>query len=451
MELKKILNYLNIESTSTSLVKGMSTSSKKIEKGYIFIALKGMIDNGNNYIDEAKKNGAIYILSDDINSDYYIPSLKEKIIPLFLYFYNITSYPKLIGITGTNGKTSLARVIYSSLKELNYNVKVISSLGGEGVIESKLTTPSYEELINIILSNLDLDYLIIECSSIGIKEGRLSSLIFEYLFLTNLEEDHLDYHLNLKNYWNTKINFLINQGKVVFIDKNLSKLFLSTPKKGKIVFYSSKYQKIDFSLLHSVFIYENEKYTSKIIGLGNVKNLMQLISFLKYLNVSQSKIKSIVENIKLINGRMEVISTSPLVILDYAHTASSLKNAYESIVQLTKKKIVTIIGAGGNRQKEKRKEYGRLAFKYSNRVILTSDNPRNENPYDICLDIISSNKGKYEIIIERKKAIEHALKTIKEDEILLIEGKGEEKTIEISGRIIAHSDKKEVLRILNEL
>ena len=372
--------------------------SKRVKKNDFFISLKGNNDDGIYHIKEVYKNGGKLLYSDNFTYNYY-PNLKEDLNKILLNHYKVNFTYKLIGITGTNRKTTTAFLLTKALNRFGYKSKVISTIKDVDTYYSILTTPRNDDLIRIFKeAELEkLDYLIMEVSSIGFEEGRVNDIIFDYGILTNLESDHLDYHKDVFSYHLSKIKFI-------------------------------------------------EKCRNKIIGINKDSKyfLNQILSnFLK-----KEQINDFLSSLPQVPGREEIISINPLIIVDYAHTSSALEYILLKYKKLCKGRLITLIGAGGNRDKSKRKKYGDLVYKYSDISIITSDNPRDENPLDIINQIIDDKKNVFKIV-SREDAIKFALKLVEEKDILLVLGKGNEEYMEINNRKIPFNDKEIIYKYLN--
>ncbi|MGN1295464.1 MAG: UDP-N-acetylmuramyl-tripeptide synthetase [Bacilli bacterium] len=426
-------------------IKQVCLNSCEVTQGSLFIALEGQKTNGNKYIKEAIKNGATLVFSSSPNSPYYISDLKNHINEIFIRFLNLKQKVHLIGITGTNGKSSLSDFIKQLLILDKKNVKNFTVYNEKNAIKSNLTTPSYKELIYEINKNNDLDYLILECSSIGINEGRVNNLNFDYKILTNIYEDHLDYHKDIESYKNSKISFL-NSTNSKIIMKRKDFLDYRNRIKEKPIIVKGNYKILKENEKGTVFIFDGKKYHTKLLGKQNLENITSLITLAK-----DMKIKSLKRKIKKIiplKGRFDVVSKNPLVVIDYAHTSSSMDCVLREIKRLFSKDIILIFGAGGDREKKKRKEYGEIALKYAQQIIITNDNPRFEDENQIITDIIGQQKEKFIIQKDRSLAIRLAFSIVDEKKMIVILGKGREEYIEKEGNLIPYSDYKEVYKCL---
>ena len=435
--------------------------SRKIVKGDIFIAIRGNNDDGHNYIESAINNGASLIICEkgnfsiptiivDDTKKYLEEYLKEK-------YYNEIKDIKLIGMTGTNGKTTTCYLIYQALNISNIKCAYIGTIGfyinGEKKVLNN-TTPNIYELYEMLLEckKNNIEYVVMEVSSQGIEEGRINTLLFDYVIFSNLTQDHLDYHKTMNNYLKSKQKLFKKTRNGVAIINSDDKYYKSFLLNNKNITYGKngdyKISDINSNITGSSFKLNNIKYETKLIGEYNIYNISVVIILLNLLNVSN--IQNIISLLKFPPGRMDIIKyNSNNIIVDYAHTPDAVKKILEEINKLKQNKVITIIGCGGNRDKTKRGIMGSIACNYSDYVIFTSDNPRNEDPKKIIEDIICKLDNKnYEIKINRKKAIKRGIQLLKKNDILLLLGKGHENYQIIKNNKINFDDKEEVLKII---
>ena len=457
---------------------GISADSSKVKKDNIFFAIKGNKFDGNNYIDLAIKKGAKIIVSNK-----KINKKRENII--FLHFSNVrkllsevsykiinTKPKKIIAVTGTNGKSSIADFYYQIL---NLNYKKVASIGTIGVKykgkKKSLNNTTLDPIqLSFLLKNLTkkkIEYLIMEASSHGLKQNRLDGLSFDIGIFTNLSHDHLDYHKNMKDYLQSKLYLfdrLIKKKGNVITDANI-------PQSNRIKNISAK-RNLNLNLIfnkekgielisHKFFNekqilkirYNNKKYEFilNLIGKIQTKNILMTILAAYKSGLKFEKIINVVHKIKPVEGRLErigEIKNKSKVILDYAHTPAALETALSNIrEQFPKRKINLVFGCGGERDFKKRSIMGKIAEKFSDRIYLTDDNPRNENPSKIRKDIKKGiKKIKIQELPNRKKAIHEAIMNLKTGELLLIAGKGHEKIQDYGKRKYFFSDKEVILK-----
>ena len=429
----------------------IKTNSKLIKKGDIFIPIKGINKDGHDYIDDALNNGAKYVI--DCNKDFLYTLLLN-----FSYIFNDIT---IIGITGTNGKTTSCFIIYELLKSFNIKSAYIGTLGF--YIEDKIkdldnTTPDIITLYEILLycKKNNVKVVVMEVSSHSIELDRIHGIKFDYVVFTNLTQDHLDFHNSMNEYLNVKKRLFLNNKDSIGIsniDDKYGYLF-KTNKTITYGFNSNDYKIVNYKLyldkLMYKFKYKNRNYKVKlnITGKYNIYNSLIGIIILNNLGYKINKIIRKIKKIKLPDGRMELIKyNKSYVIIDYAHTPDAVYNVLNNVNEYKKSKVYTIIGCGGNRDKSKREKMGKISTDLSDYVIFTNDNPRDEDPKNILFDITNGLKStNYEIIEDRSFAIKKGISMLKKDDILLILGKGHEKYQIIDGIKYYFSDKDEVLK-----
>ena len=446
----------------------IKTNSKEVKIGDTFIALKGFKEDGHKYIEDAIKNGATKIICEygDYDIDTVIvPNTKDY---LNKYLDNNYSYLfkdlKIIGITGTNGKTTTAFITSNTLNKLGFKSAYIGTIGfyinGEFIKDLNNTTPDTLTLYKLIKEAYDNDckYIVMEVSSHSLDMNRLSSIKLDIALFTNLTQDHLDYHKNMDNYLNSKlkiIDYLKDDGiLIVNNDSEYSKYFNFKNKKS-IGFNCSKYQVINYINSKDLitFKYDNNEYKVKINlkSKFNVYNYMCSLAILNSLGISIEDIISVASLIEAPPGRMDLITyKNNYIIIDYAHTPDAVEKIISAARDTFDKKIITIVGCGGNRDKTKRPIMGRISTTLSDYVIFTSDNPRCEDPKSIIDDIVNNlENDNYEIIVDRKEAILNTIKNL-DNSCLLILGKGHEDYQIINNEKIHFSDKEIVLDYINK-
>ena len=457
---------------------GISFDSSKIKKNNIFFAIKGNKYDGNDYINEAIANGAKIIISEKKLTNkkkkalYLNFSNPRKLLSEIAYKIFDKQPKKLVAVTGTNGKSSVADFYFQIL---NLNLKKVASIGTLGVrLKNKKkelgnTTLDPIQLSTILkdLKRKKIEYVIMEASSHGLKQNRLDGLIFDIGIFTNLSHDHLDYHKSMRNYLNSKLylfNHLIKKKGDVITDANITQIKeikkISVKKKLKLNIISNKYSGLEL-VSHK---FDNEKQILEVavrnniykvelnlIGKIQIKNILMALLAANKSGIDLKKIFKIIHKIKPVEGRLEKIGklkNNSKVILDYAHTPEALKLALLSLKeQFPLSKINLVFGCGGERDLDKRSIMGKIAEEYSDKIYLTDDNPRNESPSKIRKEIKNGIKRiKINEIPNRKKAINEAIQDLKTGNILLIAGKGHEKTQDYGKRKLFFSDKKIILK-----
>ncbi len=479
MYIEKIIKKIN-KKYSYKKLNNISFNSKKCKKGDIFFAIKGNRLNGNKFIKDAIKNGAKVIISNQKfegykNGVYFIKNKNPRKLLSYVCSRIYQSKPKnLIAVTGTNGKSSIANFYLQILKNNNIGV---ASIGTLGIHSNKSNINTNNTTLDPVTLHKTLDEhkkkkinnVILEASSHGLKQHRLDYLRFNLAIFTNFSRDHLDYHKTFKDYFNSKMilfrklmkkkskaiidNEILESKKIKKILKtnNLNTITIGTNKTDfKITNhnYFGKYQNVTFK-----FKGKNFSFQTSLIGKIQIKNLLMAIIAANQINLPMKKIIKSIKKIKAVSGRLEKIGSlknNSKVILDYAHTPDALKNCIQSVKdQFKMSRISIVFGCGGERDKPKRKIMGKIANTFCDKIYLTDDNPRNEDPYKIRLDIKQSiNKSKLFEIPSRAKAIYLAIKNLKSGDVLIVAGKGHEKYQEYKYKKY-FSDAKFILKSIN--
>ena len=365
---------------------------------------------------------------------------------------------QIVGITGTNGKTTTAGAIYSMLLDLGYKVAMQGTRGffiNEEKVEGKsLTTPSiFQTILHLIeAKKRECEYFIMEISSHAIEQKRIEGIEFALKVFTNISQDHLDYHKTMQEYKRVKSSFfsdesnkLINKdgGKIDFNIKNARSYSLEFPATYKVEAYSMQ------NGLQAVLKYFDKfvEFSSPLVGLFNLYNITAAIASVDIItNKSLEEIAEVTDNFAGVSGRMQIVSEEPLIVVDFAHTPDGMQKVFEAVKD---RDISVVFGAGGDRDKSKRALMGKVASKYAKKLYITSDNPRNEEPLDIIKDIVHGIDNQNTLIIpDRKQAIKRAIKELDKKEILLILGKGDEEYQDIKGEKIPFSDVEVVNSII---
>ena len=446
----------------------IKTNSKDINKGDTFIALKGHTVDGHDYIKEAINNGASKIICE--HGNYSVETIVVDDTNKYLKEYLKDNYSNLfndmiiIGITGTNGKTTTAYLISSILTNLNINNSYIGTIGyynnSKKIKDLNNTTPDILELYNLLLDSKEkkIKYIIMEVSSHSLDMDRLYGIKLDRAIFTNLTEEHLNYHKNMDNYL---------QAKLKIIDKLKDNGYLIVNNDDKYSTYFNYKNKYTVGFTNGDFIINNYSYIDDMTKIEfkykknysvktnlkakyNVLNYMEALITLYSLNFKINDIIDITYKLQAPNGRMETYKyKNNYIIIDYAHTPDAVKKIITSVKDYNKK-IITIIGCGGSRDISKRPIMGKIATTLSDYVIFTNDNPRNDDPDDIINDMISDiNTNNYEIIKDRKEAILKGLNMLNNN-ILLILGKGHEEYQIIKGIKHHFSDKEIVLNYIDK-
>ena len=450
MLLKKLIKNLPQEKQKIT-VKGLTTSSKKVKKNFIFFAIKGQRYNGEKYINEAIKNGASVIICSktakiDNKKKFIIKTSNVRFLLSEICSKFYKHKPKnIIAVTGTNGKTSVAELFYQILKLNKIPVASIGTLGikyKKKVIESSLTSPdtiSLHKYLEIIKKN-KINNVIIEASSHGLDQKRIDHINLKAGIFTNFTQDHLDYHKTMKSYLNSKLHLFKNilaKKKIIISDKSL-KEFLILKRISK----KRKMNLIDINDFKEIL--KNNRNLK--LNEFQLINLSMAIEAAKLCNLSEKKILHSLKRIKDVNGRLELIKNFPnniRVYVDFAHTPDALSKSICALKRSHGDNISIVFGCGGNRDFKKRPIMGKIASLNCNKIYITDDNPRDEDPKKIRRQILNNiqNQNCYEIA-NRSQAIKKAVLNAKPNEIILVAGKGHEKKQIYKNKIINISDKQ---------
>ena len=395
----------------------MNISANSKKGNNIFVSLN------NKYIDDAINNGFKKIIVS--KSKFKAVKSTRKYLEKYLkkYYYKQIKDVILIGVTGTNGKTSTSYLIYQALNLAGIKCSYIGTIGfylENDIKKLNNTTPDICDLYEMIIESINCGCkaVVMEVSSHALKLGRVNTLKFDYAILTNITEDHLDFHKTYKDYYKTKMS-----------------IFKKLKKKGTKI---SDIKIENYDINKDYFKYNNKIYNTKIKGEYNIKNIIPSIIILDKMNIDSRKI---IPQLCLPPGRMQIIKfKNNNIIIDYAHTPDAMEKIISTVKIMDHNKIITIFGCGGNREKEKRPKMGEIASLLSDYVILTNDNPRDENPKEIIREIKQNMNNNYKIIYDRKKAIQEGIKMLKENDVLLILGKGHEEYQIIDNKKIFFSD-----------
>lgn len=438
----------------------IKVDSRKVKRGDTFVALRSTND-GHKYIEDAINAGASLVVCEEglysvdtmiVNDtrDYLINYLKDN-------YYSQISKLKLIGITGTNGKTTSAFLIHQVLNKLDIKCAYIGTIGlyiGKKVRDLPNTTPDILDLYEILFecAKKEVEYVVMEVSSHALDMRRVDGLEYDYTLFTNLTQEHLNYHGTMDNYCNAKqklFKMLKSGGKsIVNVDDDYSKHFIS---KDTITygFNKSDYQLSDYEIFNNItyFKVNNNEYHIKLLGKHNVYNMLNVIVVLKDIGFSDMIIKEAISELTPPPGRMDIIHhKSNLAIVDYAHTPDAVEKIINAVREFAQNNIITIVGCGGNRDKAKRPIMAKIATDLSDYVIFTSDNPRLEEPDEIINDMVDGlDNLNYEIESNREKAIKKGIQKLTNNDILLVLGKGHETYQIIGDKKIDFDDKKIII------
>ncbi|PMP90544.1 MAG: UDP-N-acetylmuramoyl-L-alanyl-D-glutamate--2,6-diaminopimelate ligase [Hydrogenobaculum sp.] len=446
----------------------ITDNSKEVDKNTIFFAVKGTSKDGHDFIDEAIEKGAPYVVAEHTDKDYKNIVLVEDSKKAFgecvkKHFDNPDESLKVIGVTGTNGKTSTTHIIHAILSQ-KYKGAIIGTMYyklGDEIIEAPNTTPGVKTWFNLLSKAKEkgLDFVSAEVSSHALDQLRVYPTKFFATIFTNLTQDHLDYHKTMENYFNAKRRLFKDYQYdvcVINIDDEYGKRLYEEFKDKAITYGYSKDAHLQIEYFNQEdkllsFYYKNKRYTLKtnLMGAFQAYNMSASILLSLYMDFDIEDIQNGLLSLSSIPGRFETIDINGVkVVIDYAHTPDALEKLLKTARAITKSRLICVFGAGGNRDKTKRPKMGKIASELSDISIITSDNPRFEEPMDIIKDIlkgIDSSKGPM-IEEDRRKAIALALDIAKEGDVVVIAGKGHEDYQEIKGVKYHFSDKEEVLK-----
>lgn len=456
MTLREIVSNLNcrISGDAEIEIKGIAYDSRKVKEGYLFIAIKGFETDGHKYIDSAIKNGAVAVLGEeDIECKCTYIKTEDSRKALAICGAEFFGHPekklKIIGLTGTNGKTTTTYLIRQILMLKGLRCDLIGTnqtIIGDEVIESSRTTPESLDLFEIFSQMVQSggEYVVMEVSSHSLELGRVYGITFETAVLTNITQDHLDFHKTMENYANAKAKlFAISKSAAINTDSDYADVCLKKAE-GKILTYSVDSESIiranNIKMSERGVIFDiplgNEVYEMRlgIPGKFSVYNALAAICACINIGVDITDIEKGLVLAKSVKGRIEVVHTNTpyTVIIDYAHTPDGLENIISAVRAFAKARVITVFGCGGNRDATKRPKMGSIAEELSDIAIVTSDNPRCEEPNSIIEDILKGMKKDNHITVaNRKEAIRRAMEIAQKDDIIILAGKGHETYQEI--------------------
>lgn len=484
MLLREILYKVAIEAVHGSTeveVNNIHFDSRKIESNDVFVAIRGTVSNGHDFIDKAISSGASVIICDELPSNLLsqityvkVKDTNEALAFLATNFYDNPSQKlQLVGITGTNGKTTIASLLYQLFKKAGYKVGLLSTVKiMVNDVEHKATHTTPDSLtINYYLNEMieaGCNYCFMEVSSHGIHQKRTEGLHFVGGVFTNLSHDHLDYHPTFAEYRDVKKSFFDNLPKTAFAISNID------DKNGTVMMQNTKAKKLTYALktyadykaniienqLSGLLLKINEQEVwVRLIGTFNAYNLLAIYSVAIQLGIENLDALRLLSELESVSGRFQFIVSKEKItaIVDYAHTPDALENVLSTIndIRTKNEQLITVVGCGGDRDKTKRPVMANIATEMSDKTILTADNPRTENPETIIAEmeagVTAVNYKKYMSISDRKQAIKTACQLAQPNDIILIAGKGHETYQEINGVRHDFDDMKIVKEILEQL
>jgi UDP-N-acetylmuramoyl-L-alanyl-D-glutamate--2,6-diaminopimelate ligase len=477
-ELKDILYKVRIKEVvhSTELrIDSIQFDSRLVDSKSLFIAVRGTQTDGHKYIDKAIENGASAIVCEEfpeklLSGITYI-KVENSAVALGLiasnFYDNPSSKLKLVGVTGTNGKTTIVTLFYKLFRELGYSVGMLSTIHNlvdDKEVKATHTTPDAIQINKLLHDMVDkgCEFCFMEVSSHAVAQKRIEGLDFDGGVFTNITHDHLDYHPDFDDYLKAKKAFFDNLPANAFALSNMD------DKNGRVMLQNTKAVKRTYSLKslanHKCRILENqfdgmllkingEEVWFKLVGEFNAYNILAVFAAASQFDLNKHEILATLSKIEGAEGRFDILRSEDNItaIVDYAHTPDALKNVLKTInsIRTKSEQLITVCGAGGDRDPSKRPEMGKVATDLSDKVIFTSDNPRTEDPDQIIEDIRKGVEGqnfkKALAITNRKEAIRTACSMSKPGDIILVAGKGHEKYQDING-VKHHFDDKEVIR-----
>lgn len=477
MKLRDLLKYvkpLQIIGSDDVDIKGVNIDSRRIENGHLFVAMRGTQVDGHQFIAKAEAQGAVAVLCEDVPAEQkagvtyvQVESTEEAVGPVATLFYGDPSRKlKLVGVTGTNGKTTIATLLYNMFRKMGHKCGLLSTVCNyieDEAIPADHTTPDPIEL-NMLLGRMveaGCEYAFMECSSHAIAQKRIGGLMFVGGIFTNLTRDHLDYHKTFENYRNAKKAFFDDLPKTAFAitnadDKNgmimvqNTKATVKTYSETKMADFRGRIIECHFGGMYLDI--DGHEVGVQFIGKFNVSNLLAVYGAARMLGKEPEDILVVMSTLHSVNGRMDPLQSSRgyTAIVDYAHTPDALENVLNAIHEVLngRGQVITVCGAGGNRDKGKRPLMAQEAVRQSDKVIITSDNPRFEEPQAIIDDMLAGltpqQMKKVISIVDRKEAIRTACMMAQKGDVVLVAGKGHENYQDVKG-VKHHFDDHEVL------
>lgn len=473
------VHLLEVVGATDIAVSSIAIDSRKVIKGTAFVAIRGVAQDGHDYISKAIELGAKVIVCENmpalqVDGVTYIKvaNTSEAVAFMAHQFYDAPSTKiKLVGVTGTNGKTTIATLLFKLFSELGYTCGLVSTVQnqiGDQIIPATHTTPdavSLNELLNTMV-DAGCSHVFMECSSHAVHQHRITGLKFTGALFSNITHDHLDYHKTFENYIAAKKGFFDALPTSAFAITN------SDDKRGEVMLQNTKAKKLSYGLKSSadykgkilenaltglVMLVNEIEVHFRLIGEFNAYNLLAVYGAAVNLGIESNTALTTLSMLAGAEGRFDYIISNKQVIgiIDYAHTPDALENVLATIKKLRKgyEQVITVVGCGGDRDKTKRPIMAQTACDLSDKVILTSDNPRTEDPALIIADmeagLNTAAKRKYISILDRKEAIKAAVEFAKPEDIVLVAGKGHEKYQDINGVKHPFDDKAILLAFFN--
>lgn len=451
----------------------IQTDSRKIKPGDTFIAIPCEVNDGHQYIASAVENGATKVIVEKTGKygveTIVVPSTRKYLNEYLKKNYNhLIEQMNLIGITGTNGKTTSAVLLHDALNLLGHKTAYIGTIGFYMKKKIKTlpnTTMDIYDLYDLLLQAYEAGCknVVMEISSHALENGRCETLNFDYTVFTNLTQDHLDEHGTMENYAHAKQKLMkqLKPNGTAFINQDDAYRDVFTLKQNHNIFYGFKdstYQVLEYKLSSkgTQFVYQDQedsyKIKTRLLGRYNIYNVLVVIAILREMKFSVDLVNTVIPKLKPPVGRMDtVLYGSNSIIIDYAHTPDALENVFKTVQEFKKRNIYVVFGCTGDRDRTKRPIMTRMVGEISQYFIITNDDPHMEDPKQIVQDMIAGYQGDhYEICLDRRLAIRRAIDLLETDDILLILGKGHEEFMIIKREYIPFNDQQEVLNYLEE-
>ena len=475
------LAFTELQGSADTWITAIVFDSRKVVPGCLFVAVKGTQSDGHDYIEQAVRDGAAAVICEELPGhvvgevDFLMVADSSKALGLVAsqFYGEPSSKLKLVGVTGTNGKTTIATLFYKLFRDLGYKCGLLSTVENQingQVVTATHTTPDPVQL-NALLEEMvqqGCDYCFMEVSSHAVVQHRIEGLKFSGAIFSNLTHDHLDYHKTFENYRDAKKLFFDGLGKNAFAltnadDRNGMVMLQNTAAHKKsyglknMADYRAKILESQFAgLLLNI---DGEEVWFKLVGTFNAYNLLAVYATAMLLDQDKAKVLTSLSRLTGAEGRFDYVTAPNKIIgiVDYAHTPDAVQNVLSTIhdVRKGKEKVITVIGCGGDRDKTKRPVMAKVACEWSDMVILTSDNPRSEDPAQIIKDMEAGVGPEFQrrvmSITDRREAIKTACNLAQPGDIVLVAGKGHEKYQEVKGVRTHFDDKEELLNIFKYL
>lgn len=453
------MNLLHIPCADTRAIMGISDDTRELAKDWLFVCRKGYERDGADYIEEALQKGAVVLCDQDIHKqDVYVCAHVSHIQQAILesYYGDLCASFQVIGITGTNGKTSVASMLSQLLTMDGKNVLQIGTGSvryPDEIIEIHNTTPGSFQLANYLrkAKAKGISHVVMEVSSHAIDQNRISFMSFDVIVYTNITQDHLDYHITKVHYRYTKFKlrrYVKAQGSIVYNGdvpcmQELVHLAAHTCiRVGTETPAHFQMEDCHISDHDLSFVMQGYRFHANLLGMVNIYNLAEVIAVLRRMGYAYERLQELCENLQPVSGRMEVLKAKNFTIwIDYAHTADAIAKLLAFAQEVKQGRVIIVLGCGGERDRSKRPLMGQIAAENSDIAIFTSDNPRRESAAQILSDMLVHPYDNVQVFENRYFAIKHTIKTAQNSDIIIIAGKGSEESISAFGKEYPFSDR----------